>query len=81
MRRAVHNLPDKLRGARGARETASRYAHDICYRSCAENTRRAFCLFVGEWLLVLAAAGGVGMAAIQVGKGVWYPATSSYMYS
>jgi NADPH:quinone reductase-like Zn-dependent oxidoreductase len=24
----------------------------------------------GEWLLVLAAAGGVGMAAIQIGKGV-----------
>ena len=24
----------------------------------------------GEWLLVLAAAGGVGMAAVQVGKGV-----------
>jgi len=33
MRRAVHNLPDELRGARGARETTSRYAYDICYHS------------------------------------------------
>jgi NADPH:quinone reductase-like Zn-dependent oxidoreductase len=70
MRRAVLNLPDELRGARGACETASRYAHDTCRRSCVEKIRHVFCLSIGEWLLVLAAAGDVGMVAIQIGKGV-----------
>ena len=70
MRRAVHNVPDELRGARGTRETASRYAR--AYIIC--RISRHLC--TGEWLLVLAAAGGVGMAAIQVGKGAVCPDAS-----
>ena len=70
MRRALRNLPDELRGARRAREIASRYAHDTCCRSSVKKIQHAFCSSIGEWLLVLAAAGGVGIAAIQVGKGV-----------
>lgn len=65
--RDLHDIPDELRGACGSRKTASRCAHTKLIFD--ENPQNTFC-HTGEWLLVLAAAGGVGMAAVQIGKGV-----------
>jgi NADPH:quinone reductase-like Zn-dependent oxidoreductase len=64
--RALRDVSDELRGTCGAWEikgwytpAPSRYNPLLIALVCT----------LGEWLLVLAAAGGVGMAAIQIGKG------------
>ena len=64
--RHFHNVSDELRSTCWTREITSWYVNRAAnlfptYYSCIYHT--------GEWLLVLAAAGGVGMAAIQIGKG------------
>ena len=65
--RALRNLSDELRGTRGTWEITGWYV-----RAPSHDCPQLITLVCtsGEWLLVLAAAGGVGMAAIQIGKGV-----------
>ena len=65
--RALRDVFDELRGTCGAWEIKGWYVAPAPSHYYPLLIALAYTL--GEWLLVLAAAGGVGMAAIQIGKG------------
>lgn len=65
--RFVCHLADQLRGTCRSRGTESRCVIGRGTNALSLGFERV--LHIGEWVLVTAAAGGVGIAAVQIAKG------------
>ena len=63
---AVLPASDRLGGARGLTD-AEASGLTVAYQTAWFGLHRRAMLQAGEWLLVHAAAGGVGLAAVQLG--------------
>lgn len=61
-------MANKLRGTRRASSSAGGYAAIPNFAAFANSHILSFNL--GEWVLVTAAAGGIGMSAVQIAKGM-----------